>query len=158
MIDPKELSELTAYIKHGPIPAEVIKNIPEDCLQIRITNEEYVKASALIMHLQKESRELQEYKDWAEVQLDADREAFSKIDYGQIGRRFVMVNYPGTGGAKLPETFKAHHLGFSRDELGFPVSIFEKEDGTVRYATLDFIQFYDGYAEEEKEEENDNGH
>lgn len=152
MIEEKELNELKAYASHGPISVEVQKNIPLDCLQVRITNEEYIKASALILHLQKEHKELEEYKDWAEVQLNADREAFSKIDYGRIGRRCIVVNYGGLTGTKLPETFNAHHLEFSKDAVGVPISIFEKMDGTVGYAPLDFIHFYDGFAEEEKEE------
>lgn len=143
-------------LRHGEVKCQVDWLVTSMQHQVTVSREEVKRLNKLFAEQRKDLHHLKEYKDWAEVQLDADREAFSKVEYGASGRRCIVVNYGGLTGTKLPKVFKAHHLEFSRDALGVPISIFEKMDGTVGYAPLDFIQFYDGFAEEDKED--DNGH
>lgn len=153
MLDQKEFNQLTALVKYGPIPASVEKNVVHNCFQVSITNAEYVKASEKILNHELRLKDLTEFKEWAEVQLDADREAFARMDYGKQGRRQVIIDYLLEKGNDEPVTqvtnrgwFQAWSIGpvpLDSTILQVPIAIIEHENGSVSPYTLDQFKFKD---------------
>ena len=153
MINKTELNQLIAWGDHGPIPVDIVKNTQYDRIYINITNDEYVKASEKIMNHELRIKELTEFKEWANAQLDADRRAFANIQNTSNRREVTFLQDHGND--KPVTTIRGWLLawGTQKNSHGeeYPVGIVEVESNLVETPYATDIKF-ENWTKEEKNE------
>lgn len=141
LLEQQTLAEIKHFCESGPIPAVAQHNISDRTFHIGVTSVDYLKANHELIRLGGEVWKLKQFKEWAEVQLDADRQAFAKMEYGTPGRRPVIIKVKD-------KVSQGWFLGFTGQVEGYTHAIIEWRDGTVNTEYLDCVTFYDWYTEE----------
>ena len=146
LLTKQKATELKHYCEDGPIPAQYNSHWPTRSFDINVNSEDYLKANRELIKLGGDVWKLKQYKEWAEAQLDADRQAFAKMEYGTPGRRPVVI--------KIKDKItQAWFLGWTTEGEGYPHAIIEYRDGKVGIEYIDCLTFHDWYTDELNEDD-----
>ena len=156
--DPKKYHELKYLVTKGPIKAQLEYSVHNDSHVVGIAVDDYIGGCHKIFGLEadkeklnKDNATLTQYKEWAEVQLDADREAFAKMEYGTPGRRPILFKLMKDGAL---QEFKGYHLGWTveqQEEFSYTRALVESLKGEAFVIEIERIRFHDWWTEDFKE-------
>lgn len=139
-----ELEELRGYINTGMIPVELDYVVHIGGHQIGITIKNYINAVKDMLNYddkldkaQKNIKELEQYKELAEIQLNVDREAFANLA-NKGGRRKVVCNDGLQEGWLLGWSHKSNDSNYFQ-----AVGIVEMKDGKIETPWACDIKFED---------------
>lgn len=141
----QQITEIKHFCTKGPVPAVYTRDITKRDVSISVIDLDYLKANHEILSLRGDVFKLKEYKEWAEAQLDADREAFAKMEYGTPGRRPIIIRVHH-------KVSKGWFLGWTVEAVDnkqtYTYVLVENQDGTVNKVDLSQITFHDWYTQE----------